>query len=152
MTRAAPENEFVGRHDPGASGRRPELAVAVLGVLGGWSIAVPYVGPLLGLKLDVEPRLEFIDHVVPGLVVVAVSGLLARLRRGRAGGLLSLSAACTISLAALWITATHVPLLWDASEGRIPWSTASFHTASGPAMLGLSLWLVFLDLRTPDQA
>ena len=127
--------------------------VRVLGALGAWSIAVPYVGPVLGLKLDVAARLEIVDHVVPGLFVAASSLLmLLLLRRGQAGSLPSLATACTMTLAGLWITATHVPLLSQASDDLVPWGTAFFHIATGPLIVGLSLWLVMLELRTPEDA
>ncbi len=121
---------------------------ALLGVLGAWTVAVPYVGPPLGLELDVAGRLEVIDHVVPGIVIVPLAGLmLALARRGLLGGLRSLTAACTIALASLWVTATHFPLLADAGRGLAPWGAAIFHSTPGLVLLAFSLWLVAIELR-----
>lgn len=135
----------------GADGRAPgpsPFLVPLLGVLGAWTVAVPYVGPPLGLELDVAGRLEVVDHVLPGIVIVAAAGLMVALVRcGFAGGLRSLAAACLIALAGLWVTATHVPLLADAGRGLAPWGAAIFHSTPGLVILALSLRLVAGELR-----
>lgn len=137
---------------PPAADRWP-LVAAVLGALGAWSIVVPYVGPQLGFDLDVLAKVEVVDHVVPGTVIVACSVVgLSLLRRGRSGSLASLGIAATIVLAGLWITATHVPLLLEAGRGAVPWATACFHTASGPLILALALALALHEARAPEPA
>ncbi len=151
MTSAAPDQRPIGRWPPGISSRRSSCGAAILILLGAGTIGVPYLGPGLGVKLEVARRLEVIDHVVPGLVVVASSGLmLMLLRRRRTGGFLSLAAVCLSCVGGSWITATHIPLLADAGRGRVPWGTALFHIAAGPLILALSLWLVVLELREPE--
>jgi hypothetical protein len=121
--------------------------------VGAWSIAVPYVGPVLGLDLDVTDKVEVVDHVVPGMLVVACAiALLWLARRGGSGSLLSMGLACAIALAGMWITATHVPLLLDAGRGVVPWGTALFHTASGPVILALALARVLRELRLPEPS
>ncbi len=152
MSVIAPAKPPPGRVAGAVSGGSARGA-AVLVALGAWSIAVPYLARALGLRLEVGATVEIVDHVVPGLVVLAAAGLhLALVRRGRAGGLLSLSAVCTVCLAGLWITATHVPLLADAAAGRVAWGTACLHAASGPVILALGLWLVGSDLADGADA
>ena len=120
-----------------------------LAAVGFWSIAVPFLGPELGLKLDVTRKIEIIDHVVPGIVIVGCSLLmLALLRRGRSGSLVALGVAWTISLAGLWIAATHMPLLRDAGRGLVPWGTACFHSASAAVTLALAVPLALRETRS----
>lgn len=135
----------------GADADRGPLVAAVLAVLGAWSIVVPYIGPRLGLDLDVSHKVEIVDHVLAGIVIVACAVvMLSLLRRGRSGSLLTMGLACVIALAGMWITVTHVPLLLDAGRGLVPWGTACFHTASGPLILALALVLVARELRAPE--
>ena len=133
-----------------ATNRWPSLVV-VLGALGAWSIVVPYLGPVLGLELDVAQNVEVVDHVVPGVLIVACSAaLLSLLRRDQPGSVVALGLACAIALGGLWIAATHLPLLRDASRGIVPWGTACFHTASGLIILALALPLVRHTARMPE--
>lgn len=155
MARSRDIHEAAGRSvdaqvKPPAADHWP-LVAAVLGALGAWSIVVPYLGPPLGFDLDVLAKVEIVDHVVPGSVIVACSMLgLSLLRRGRSGSLASLGIAAAIVLAGLWITTTHVPLLLDAGRGVVPWATACFHTASGPLILALGVALALHEARTPE--
>lgn len=54
-------------------------------------------------------------------------------------------------LAGLWVTAIHVPLLFDAGQPLVPWEAAIFHTASGPVLLGLASWVLALELREGEH-
>lgn len=122
-----------------------------LGVVGALSILPPYVGPVVGLELDVRAKVEFVDHVVPGLVV-AVCGMLAALltRRGEVAEgalvLVGLTGACF--LAGLWQTVTHVPLVLEGGTPATPWDSVVLHSTAGPVILALALWLV---LRAPAE-
>ncbi len=59
---------------------RPQLALALLG---GLSMLPPYVGPMLGLELDVRTSVEVVDHVRAGAYVALCGALGALLVRRR---------------------------------------------------------------------
>jgi hypothetical protein len=106
-----------------------------------WSLLPAYSGP----TLRVARRVEVADHVVPGLVVLAVAGVALVLSRRRAGPamLVMLGAGLTVLLAGFWMTATHVPLLRDAARDQAPVDAALYHSAPGLAVLALGLlWAV----------
>jgi hypothetical protein len=117
--------------------------------LGGLSMLPPYVGPPLGLGLDVRASVEVVDHVLAGAVVVLCAGLAALFvdRRARAQapitGLVLYSSAF---LAGLFQTATHVPLLLEAGA-TTPWG-AVLHSALAPVITGIALWLTARSLTT----
>lgn len=123
---------------------------AALGVLGGWALAVPYVANAAGLELNVAPRLEVIDHVVPGVLVVAAAAIVLALRRGDPAAYEApvMGAGAIAMLAALWITTSHVPLLGDAAQGSAPVAASLVHGSAGPPVLLLSLWLLAGEYRT----
>ena len=127
---------------------RPQLALALLGAL---SMLPPYVGPPLGLELDVRASVEVVDHVLAGGVVVLCGGLAALLARRRprahAGvpGLLLYSGAF---LAGLFESATHAPLLVEAARGISPWGPALLHSALAPVITAIALWLTVRSLTT----
>lgn len=110
-------------------------ALIVVAVLA--SVA-PWVAKALGLPLPVPTSLEVVDHVVPGVVVVGASALALSGRLPLFGVLIATLAA---ALAGLWMTATHVPLLWQA---RLPvdqpsWPTALIHSVPGIATFALTI-------------
>lgn len=135
---------------PGLSATRkaalPMLAGA--GVLvGTWALLPRYVGP----RLELGPRgnqLEFVDHVLPGAAVIALS-LVALLivRRLRSPSPLFL-AGLGIVVAALWMNATHFPLVLQATRDEAPWPATLHHSLPGLAVLlvGIGWCLVY---RTP---
>lgn len=119
-------------------------ALAFLGVLGAVSILPPFVGPAVGLELDVSSTVEVVDHVIPGLTVIAFSVIsLLLLRGGRDGDSLPLLFAVSLCmLAGLWETGSHAPLLLEAGEPEAPWGTVLMHSLLGPAILVLSIALL----------
>ena len=121
----------------------------LLAALGAWAVVVPYLGPAIGLRLDVASKLEFVDHVVPGAVAVMSGALLVSLlaRGGGASSPVWLGAAAVAFLAGLWVVSTHVPLLADADRGNAEWGPALLHNSAGLPILLLSLWLLFEALR-----
>ena len=124
-------------------GTRPAL---VLAGLAAWAVAVPWLATALGLGLDVPARLEVVDHVVPGVVVVACAGILARWRRGEPGAGLGRLGACAVAcLAGLWITATHLTLVPEAVDGVTAWGPALLHLSAGPPIAALALWTLFSE-------
>jgi hypothetical protein len=111
---------------------------------------VPYVGPAVGLRLDVRPTVEIVDHVVPGAVVLAAGMsllLILRSATSRPSSLLVPALAGVAFLAGFWMLSTHVPLLVQSGRDLAPWGAAVFHTTPGAAVTALSLWLLLLELR-----
>lgn len=115
------------------------LATAGLGVAA-WA-ALPYVATP---PLDTEGLVEFVDHVVPGLVVFAVCiGALRLRRRTDRGGNYLYASGLGLVLAGLWMVATHLPLVAQAARGEAPWAGTIYHSASALCVLGFSLiWMV----------
>jgi hypothetical protein len=116
---------------------------ALLVALGAWSIAPPYLGPELGLELDVSSSVEFVDHVVPGVVVIVFGSLALLLARaGAADSLAAMAATGVCLLAGLWSTVSHIPLWADAGGDETPWGAVLLHATAGPAIALLALWLL----------
>ncbi len=116
---------------------------------GGLSVLPPYLGPALGLELDVRGTVEVVDHVLPGAVVALCGGLAAHsVRRGQGmqPSLASLTLYSTAFLAGLFQTATHVPLLFDAGEPLTPWGAVLLHGTLAPAITVIALWLTATSL------
>ena len=120
---------------------RAQLSLALLGAL---SMLPPYVGPALGLDLDVRPVVEVVDHVVPGALAALCAGLAALRSRlspnARPSALILALSACAF-LAGVWQTATHAPLVAQAGEGQAPWGAVLMHSTAGPLIALLALWL-----------
>ena len=112
----------------------------LLAVLAAWAMAVPWLARAVGLEVDVPTRLELIDHVVPGVVVLACVLVLARRdRRDPAGHLWRLVALSVACLAGAWITATHLVLVPEALDGVTGWGPALAHLSAGPPILALAV-------------
>jgi hypothetical protein len=123
--------------------RRRALA---LGALAAWAIAVPWIARVLGLELGVPTRLEVIDHVVPGVVVLVCCAALAHpTAAGPAGSLPWLGIAGIACLSGVWITATHAILLPEAIDGVSPWGAALLHLSAGPPIAVLALSMLLAD-------
>lgn len=107
-------------------------------VLAGWAVLPPYVGPALLL----DPTVEFVDHVLPGLVVLAAS-VFALAMRSRAAGPALFATGMLVTLAGFWMTVTHVPLLAQAVRGEVSWTAAGWHSAPGLAVIAFGgVWAV----------
>jgi hypothetical protein len=120
----------------------------VLVVLGALSILPPYIGPPLGLDLDVADSVEVVDHVVPGvLIVISGSVALVLARRGEAESAAVFAATAVCFLAALWDAVSHLPLWLDAGEAGKPWDAVVLHATLGPLTAVLAGWLL---LRQPE--
>lgn len=108
-------------------------------VVGLWAALPPYVGPELA---NLESKVEIADHVVPALVMLALSAVcLIRARSGRQDGSLPLVAGMTVALAGLWMTATHLPLVQQALRGEagVTKAVAAWHTTPGVVVVVLGL-------------
>ena len=127
-------------------------------VLGLWALVPPYAGPELA---NLESRVEVADHVVPGIVMLAVSvAVLARSRRAEDRSAFPLVAGMVVLLAGLWMTATHVPLVNQARRGEagVTYGAAVWHTAPGVVVMILGLvwaatyWSAAADDTADDTA
>ncbi|HUR17872.1 MAG TPA: hypothetical protein VMZ51_02910 [Acidimicrobiales bacterium] len=126
-----------------ATGRLAQ-ALPLLGLIAAiWALLPPYSGP----DLATEMRVEIADHVVPSILLVALS-LASLIRARRLGsplgsGTFMLLAGLGILLAGFWMVATHLPLVAQARRGDVPGGTAAYHTAPGLAVMVLGLvWTV----------
>lgn len=118
--------------------------VALAGVAA-CSILPPYLGPLVGLELDVSASLEIIDHVVPAVLATAAALFALRAaRRGRADSTGALIAIAVCALAGLFETVTHVPLVLDPAGA--PVGAVVLHSSPGPGLLLLALVLLLRPL------
>ncbi len=115
---------------------------------GAWALLPPYSGP----ALDTAMRVEIADHVVPGIAVLVVSVVSLLVARNGAGGAgFMLVAGLAVLLAGLWMTATHVPLVIDATRDRAPAGATLYHAAPGVAVLALGfLWAAFYWSEAPS--
>lgn len=124
--------------------KMPATKVRLVGGLllgiGFWGTVAPYIGP----EVPVERIVEFVDHVVPGVVVLGVALLFLYRRR------LDLISAGLSLLAALWMFATHVPLLAQAVNGEAPWAGSLWMFVPSALLLALGLWAIVLAWR--DEA
>lgn len=109
----------------------------VLGLAAGlWAVLPPYSGP----PLNTAGVVEVVDHVVPGVVLLALSaGMLAVTRRATRPGPAMFVAGLVVLLAGIWMTATHVPLVAQATEGLAPAGAVVYHTLPGLAITVLGL-------------
>ena len=117
----------------------PDLAkmLPVVGVgVALWASLPKYSGPALNTSADAE----FASHVLPAVVVLlaAIVGILAG-RRPQGPGALRLIAGMTVLLAGMWMLATHLPLVAQATRDEAPWPGTVYHTASALAVFGLGL-------------
>jgi len=137
----------------GVAPRRPLVDVLPwIGVaVGLWALIPPYVGPELA---NLKSKVEIADHVVPSLVMVALSVIcLVRARTGRPDGSFPLVAGMTFALAGLWMTATHLPLIAQARRHQVPTTAALWHMSAGVVVLVFGgLWSArSLTSPSPDQ-
>lgn len=134
-----------------APARPPVLPLIGLAV-GLWAMVPPYVGPKLA---NLQSRVEIADHIVPGVVLLAVSAVcVIRARRGPVTDSFPLVAGFTVALAGLWMTATHLPLLKQAQhhEAGVRMGTAIWHTTPGVVVLVLGLAWVATTWSTTAEA
>ncbi len=116
--------------------------------------ATPFAADALGLGVDVRTSLELIDHVVPGasVTVPAVLALALAARYPSRRMAVEIALAAVSTLAGVWVFATHVPLLIDAADGSVTWSSALIHSALGLPLAALGIWLlVCATAPTPGE-
>ena len=115
--------------------RRPGAGLPLTALLVGlWAIVPPYLA-LFG-QLDVKSDMvEFVDHAVPGFVVlvVALIGYL-QLRKPDPSQLVLFVGGLVIILAGFWMFATHYGLITQNRQGLVPFGRMAWHTAPGIAV------------------
>lgn len=109
------------------------VAGLLLGI-GVWGTIAPYVGP----EVPVPAIVEFMDHVVPGVVVLVLA--LSSYHRRRFD-LLTVGGGF---LAAVWMFTTHVPLLAQAVRGEFSWGGSLWMFVPSTLILVLTLWAMVL--------
>lgn len=110
-------------NDRGTRGWRAfAWGVAVVALWGG---AAPYIGPALGFVVRTRAVVEVVDHVLPAIVVLAAAAV------ALTAGILSLPAALTGLLAAMWMAGTHVPLLLQVPRHEVAAGAALWHSLPG---------------------
>ncbi|HUQ62255.1 MAG TPA: hypothetical protein VM121_00695 [Acidimicrobiales bacterium] len=110
-------------------------------VVGVWGALPRFVSP----ELNVTDSKEVADHVVPALLVIALSVAALMLARGGAvPGMFMFVAGLAVCLAGVWMVATHVPLVAQAArhEPGVTWSATVWHSsaAAAVALLGI-VWV-----------
>lgn len=127
----------------GSGTDRLERLLIVLAAIAAWSIVPPYLGPLIGLELDVSSTLEIVDHVIPGLAAIAAACIaLVETRHGRADSMRALAALGVCVLAGLFQTVTHFTLVLEAGGPQQPVDSVVLHATPGPVLMLFSLWLL----------
>lgn len=110
-------------------------------MVGIWAALPRFVSP----HLNVASSKEVADHVVPALVVIALSvAALVLAQRGGAPPMFMFVAGLVVCLAGLWMVATHVPLVAQAARGEpgATWAATVWHSgaAAAVAVLGI-VWV-----------
>ena len=127
----------------------------LLGALAVLSMLPPYVGPPLGLELDVASNVELVDHVVAGGTVVVcsfVAAWLLRTERITTDSPFLMGAVALGVLGAVWQTTSHVPLVLDGGGPLTPWGTVLFHAIPGPVVTVVALILLWRVLSEESDA
>ncbi len=126
-------------------------ALGALAIFGALSTLPPYLGPQIGLELgEIADKVEVVDHVIPGVLTFLAAGacfLLLPSGRIRMDSMLLAIAVAVCMLAGVWETSSHVPLVLDGGQAGSPWGAVILHSALGPLLAALSLWLVLRVLQ-----
>lgn len=141
-----PPGEVPVRRPPAQAGGSPTVLLGAGLVIGAYAMAPAFVGRLTHLRQGAE----VVDHVVPGLVVLALVAL-ALWRGSRSVGAMLVSG-MVVLLAGLWMAATHLPLLSEAVHHQVSRTTAAYHCSTAVAVLALGaawVWRYREALREP---
>ncbi|MDP9073650.1 MAG: hypothetical protein M3N98_05635 [Actinomycetota bacterium] len=121
------------------TGLRPRLPYLGL-VVAAWAALPRFVSP----PFHTRSANEVADHLVPAVVVLAVSlGAHLAARHGRQSGPGMLLGGLVIMLAGLWMCATHLPLLVQALRHTAPWPATVHHVAAAIGVFAVgATWAV----------
>jgi hypothetical protein len=104
-----------------------------------WAALPQFSGP----AINTSETAEFVDHIVPAVLIVLCSLVgIAASRRPAGPGALRFIAGMGVLLAGLWMVATHFPLVRQTMDGgpeAASWEATIYHTASALAVFGLGL-------------
>ena len=139
--------------EPAGPGARKRWLLYAGAVAGAWATVPRFWGPELA---GLDSTTEVVDHLVPGIVVLAGSAAMFVVARDRARpvGVPMFVAGLIVTLAGLWMTATHIPLLAQARRHEVTWGAAWFHTMPGLVVLALGIvWAAahWADAAPPDD-
>lgn len=103
-----------------------------------WATLPKYSGPALHVKGGAAT--EFVDHIVPGIVIAVASLVcIAFWQRAKGPGLVPFSCGALALLCGLWMVATHWQLILQATRNQAPWAGAIYHTTAAVAVFGFGL-------------
>lgn len=139
----APASDYIAQDEsdklaPVQEGRHlPWLPLLGL-LIGLWAIVPPYI--VRFGELDVRSSVEFVDHAIPGAVVMFVAFLgYVQLRSTDPSQTQLLVGGGVIALAGFWMLSTHVGLIAEARQGDVPAGAVAWHGLPGLAVLLLGL-------------
>jgi len=98
------------------------------------------------LEVSTSDTLEALTHAVPGALVLVLAAI------ALVGNARAVAPATAMVAAGMWMTGTHLPLLIDASQGRIEWAAALWHSVPAIVVLGLALQFLVRVQRPPATA
>ncbi len=132
--------------------RHPSRLSLVGLAVGLWAIVPPYV-VLFGKLAVRSPAVEFVDHALPGVIVIAVAALgYVVLGGAEPSSLLMFGGGGVITLAGFWMLATHVGLISQTRQGLVPGGALAWHGLPGLAvtLLGVVWTARFWDDGTEE--
>ncbi len=137
----ADQDERLSPDPPSAAPTQPPLDLPATFVVPSLLIGLYAMAPGIWLGgLHVKRGAEIVDHVVPGLAVLAM--ILLALSWGaqrRSRPTVLLVASLVIALAGLWMSATHVGLLVQGIRGEAPGLAVAYHCSTAFLTLVLGI-------------
>ena len=115
-----------------------------------WASLPKYSGP----ALNTSASAEMASHIIPAVVILLAS-LVAILagKRPQGPGALRLIAGMVVLLSGMWMLATHLPLVAQATRDEAPWPGTIYHSASALAVFGLGLlWATVTWSEAGDES
>ena len=115
-----------------------------------WASLPKYSGP----ALNTSASAELASHIIPAVVILLAS-LVAILagKRPQGPGALRLIAGMVVLLSGMWMLATHLPLVAQATRDEAPWPGTIYHSASALAVFGLGLlWATVTWSEAGDES
>lgn len=115
-----------------------------------WAATVPWIDRVLvGHEIDVPVTTEIVDHVLPGLALLAIAALLRASHRFPLRATLWWSAAASAATA-FWIGATHASLIAHGLSGAQPLGAGLLH--AHPTILIAALTVAIIRVRRNIEA
>ena len=122
-------------------GIRKQAGVPVALLIAGLVIGLYAMAPGFYLGgLNVKRGAEIVDHVVPGLVVLAM--VFVAIRWGAKSVNTMAVTGMVVLLAGIWMTITHIGLFRQGLDHLAPWGPVIYHCSTALAVLVLAVaWL-----------